>query len=265
MDRGPFRVEEVKADDYFMLEQINFQHHLFRALASPRFGDFTNIFFWQYRRLDWSGEDSVDVLARFDTGEPALVEQSRQQGYLYVLTSGWHPDDSQLARSSKFVILLERMLSRQQSAAGTRHTVGDHVTLPLAAKRQRVSVRKPDGTEVLLPTGRTRFTGTDIPGIYTLGGLDEDYRFSVNLASAEADTAVLDVAELERRGVQLDGAGTRAEQVQALRQMLDVELEGRQSLWQWLIFAALLLVILETVIAGRRSRLPTNPLGADAA
>ena len=50
------------------------------------------------------------VVAKFDTGDPGLLEVPVGQGRLYFLASGWHPDDSQLAVSSKFVPLLWSML-----------------------------------------------------------------------------------------------------------------------------------------------------------
>src|SRR5262249_29185719 len=53
------------------------------------------------------------VLARFDNGDPAVIEKPLDKGNLIVMTSGWSRGDSQLARSSKFVPLMMAMLDRR--------------------------------------------------------------------------------------------------------------------------------------------------------
>ena len=50
-------------------------------------------------------------------------------------------------------------------------------------------------------------------------------------------------------------ATTYASELEALRQMRDIELEARQGVWQWLIAVALVLLIIETLLASRRSLL----------
>ena len=69
-------------------------------------------------------------------GDPALVELKRGPGRVLVLTSGWHPADSQLALSSKFVPLLHALLEQSASLPAQRaqYFVGDEVPLePLGA------------------------------------------------------------------------------------------------------------------------------------
>jgi hypothetical protein len=53
--------------------------------------------------------------------------------------------------------------------------------------------------------------------------------------------------------VQTSDGITFAEELEAVRQMRDVDLEASQSVWQWLIASALALLIVETILAGRRS------------
>ena len=65
----------------------------------------------------------------------------------------------------------------------------------------------------------------------------------------------MDAERLQEWGVRLGRRATRAELAEQIRQMRDVELEGQQKLWRWLIAAALVILILETWLAGHLSRI----------
>src|SRR5207253_1730444 len=93
---------EVAPNRGALLTDIAFDHRLFAPLAAPQYSDFTKIRFWKYRRLNLSLLGEARTLARFDTGDPAVIEKSFGKGRLVVLASGWAPADSQIARSSKF-------------------------------------------------------------------------------------------------------------------------------------------------------------------
>src|SRR6185295_4698862 len=125
------RAEEAPADRYALLGQIDFQHPLFAPFADPRYSDFTKIHFWRHRVLDAEKIPGARVLARFDDGSPALLQMPLGRGSVLVLTSGWQPNDSQVALSSKFVPLLYAMLelSGEVKPALTQLVVGDPVML----------------------------------------------------------------------------------------------------------------------------------------
>ncbi len=249
--------EEAATTDYAMLGEIVFTHPLLAVFADPRFNDFTKIHFWKHRRVAVDGVPRLEVLARFDDGAPALFERTYERGRLLVLTSGWHPDDSQLARSTKFVPLVSGVLERSGvgEAVLPQHSVGDPVTLGAWETAFAAgTVRKPDGTECKLARDARTFDETDLPGVYRLALGDTRQHFAVNLAAEESKTAPLEPGELEELGIRLGKRPTRAELVRKHRQMRDVELESKQKLWRWLIVAVLGVLITETWLAGRLSR-----------
>lgn len=209
--------DEAKVPSYALLAEIDFQHPLFAPFADPRFSDFTKIHFWKYRRLDATQFPGARVVAKFDTGDPALLQVPVVKGTLYVLATGWQPGDSQLALSSKFLPLLFSLL---EQAGGlrpqtTQHTVGD--TVPLAATNAAVRVTRPDGTSLTLGAGTAANIQTDQPGIYTAVSGALTQRFAVNLDPVESKTAPLPVEELEHlglpvtRGWQVTGASHRSQ------------------------------------------------------
>src|SRR5205085_4018031 len=105
-----WEVAEATLDRDVMLGAIAFDHPLFAPLAGAQFNDFTKIHFWKYRKIGSEALGAARVLARFENGDPAVVEKAVGKGRLVVLTSGWQPADSQLARSSKFVPLMSALL-----------------------------------------------------------------------------------------------------------------------------------------------------------
>ena len=123
------------------------------------------------------------------------------------------------------------------------------------------TIRKPDGTELLLAADAKTFDGVDQPGVYHLVLDGEPSDFAVNLAASESKTAPLDLGELQQLGVRLGRQATRTEAADKRRQMRDVELEGRQKLWQWLVAAALAVLIVETWLAGYLTRFKERGAG----
>ncbi len=251
-------VEEARPDNYAMFAEIDFRHPLFSPFADPRFSDFTKIHFWKYRRLDATTIPNARVVAKFDSGDPAVFEAPVGKGRVIVLTSGWHSDDSQLALSTKFVPLLYSALDYSGAASPPpeQYRVGDVV--PLASsppgRGQGWVVRTPDGSELNLSSGETNFSRTMMPGIYSMAS-QPPKRFAVNLDPGESRTAPLPVDEFERLGTPMAHASaTVAHEAARKVQLQTAELEGRQKLWRWFIVATLAVLLMETWLAGRTAR-----------
>jgi hypothetical protein len=254
-----WQTPEAVVNDYAMLGEIDFAHPLFAPFADPRFGDFTKIHFWKYRRIDAGRPPGARVIARFDSGDPALIELRVEKGVVLLLASGWHSQDSQLAVSSKFVPLLwgvlEHAVGREPTAL--QYVIGDTVTLP-ELEGASYRVERPDATEaVVSEAAQGRFTDTALPGVYTVLSATTQFAFAVNLDPDESKTAPLAVEELEQLGVHLTG-NRDLRKIEAIaasqRQMHAFELENRQKLWRWVLFVMLGVLIAETWLAGRLSR-----------
>ncbi|MDR3635672.1 MAG: BatA domain-containing protein [Isosphaeraceae bacterium] len=247
-------VDEGEGPRDALLGEIAFDHPLFAPFSNAQFNDFTKIRFWKHRRLPADALGDARILARFENGDPALVEKVVGKGRVYVLTSGWNPSDSQLARSSKFVPLLAGLLEPGISAplASAHYHVLDRVPLPGGdGAAKELVVHKPDGAVVRLKAGSTVFAETDQPGVYTVEGLAGALSFAVNLDPAESKTAPLHAETLEQFGCRLASPSRSQRDPAHLRQMHNAELEGRQKLWRWLILAAVFVLIVETWLAGR--------------
>lgn len=255
---APAVASEVGGKRYSMLAEIRFDHPLFAPFADPRYSDFTKIHFWKYRQVPTEPLPDATVVARFDSGDPALIQVSRQKGNLLVLTSSWHPADSQLALSSKFVPLLYSILEQTGTIKHQKYacTVGEAIVAPAAlADQAPLRVRKPDGTDAAWPAAAS-FTDTDLPGIYSVFHGTSTQFFAVNLDAAESKTAPLPIEELERIGLPFhqQESLSKPQIEQNRRELLAVELEKQQQLWRWLLVGVLVVLFAETWLSGRLSR-----------
>jgi hypothetical protein len=101
-----------------------------------------------------------------------------------------------------------------------------------------------------------KFRRATMPGIYTVRGVEPPYLMAVNLAAEESKTAPLSVEELQKLGVPVRERNLAAEKlIEKQRLHLQgVELENRQKLWRWLIVTAIMVLIVETWLAGWLTR-----------
>ncbi len=262
-------VEAGKVDEYAMLGELDLEHSLLSDFADPRFNDFTKIHFWNYRKLKLKQLPNARVIASFDNGDPAWLTIPIDKGRMLVMTSGWQPSDSEFARSaSKFIPFMYSLL-RQSGAdleAPSQFFVHDDVPLPkitsLASadtEATKVSIVRPDDEKASLEADATIFKNADLPGLYQFATNDEKLPFAVNVAPAEGRTDPLERERLEQLGVVLKASVVeQAASEAALRHLQFVELESRQKLWRWVLVAVLLLLLLETAVAGYLASAPVR-------
>ena len=276
---GNLQFGEADAGRYAVLDRIEFDHPLLKPFADPRFGDFTRIHFWKHRRIDPADCPGARVLAWFDNNDPAWLEIPVGRGSLLVWTSGWHPADSDLALSSKFVPLLYSALEYGGALAGhqPQYFVGDPVSVVQSSPAGAAlgdagavwQIRRPDASIVRLDGGRQTLTQTDLPGIYTVtapaGSSDAGLRvsaFAVNMSAEESRTDPMPIEDLEKKGVRLKPASVYAAQPLAAGITPGGEdptpgfheMESQQKLWRWALAATLAMLLIETWLGGWLTR-----------
>lgn len=258
-DSKSLSVVESTGSEYAMLGDVDTTHPLLRPFADARLRDFTKIRFWHHRVVKWKDDEpnKPQMLAKFDNGDPAMLLWQRGKGKLLVLTSGWHPADSQLALSTKFVPLLFGWLE----AAGFSHEaaqsllVGD--SLPLGDSA--ASIVNPDGSKVDQASGTMP---ADMPGLFKITQGSETKIIAVNLPPEEGRIHPMEPQKLVEAGVKLSAAATAktAALTTEQKQRLDAsEEEARQRLWLWVLILLLAVLVWETWLAGRKRASQTVP------
>jgi len=261
-------VEEVRPEDYAMLSELDLNHPILQPFDDPRFSDFTQIHFWNYRRINLKETPDVHVIARFDSDDPAWFTLPAGAGQLVVLTSGWHPEDSQLALSTKFVPLIYSILE-YGGAIGDRqfqYAVGQPLPWPYGLRENpsEWALHGPDRSEIKLDLRQNAFLVPEEPGFYTLESNSDTLVYAVNIAAAESQTAPMTPDELETFGVSFQPRPSL--QTEAKRQTHQDRAdrraqESQQKLWRWVLLGLGLAVLLETALAGWLSRPQTHNSG----
>ncbi len=215
---------EAKVSDHARLGEIDFKSTVFAPFADARYSDFSGIRFWKYRILPADLVERGNVVARFDSGDPAWLEYAIGKGMLHVLTTTWRPADSQLALTTKFPPLLHSLLGISAAGQAIR-LVGE--------------------------------AGIDTPGIHTSG----DEKFVAQLDPAESEITPLPASELRALGLPLDPPVLTQENKALAAALSNAEQESRQRVGWWLLAAAALFFLAETTwaaLAGPR-KIPVTP------
>jgi len=227
---------EAVPGGYAMLGDLDFRHPWLVPFADARFSDFTKIRFWRYRKMDEDRLGDGRVVARFEGGDPAVVEWPAGTGRIF-----WIEKPAVSLTLSRFTFWV----------AMAALEVGD-LLAPVAGAgpaRGAGTLIGPDG-EALEGLGVAAE-----PGIYRWVAGGRERRFAVNLTPAESRTAPLPLDEFESLGVPLQPAAEEPEVVAARLQRLQrVELEQRQRLWRWVLGGTLALVLWESWLAARAVR-----------
>ena len=176
-------------------------------------------------------------------------------GDIYVLATGWQPSVSQLALSSKFLPIINRMLelATRTPQVAESHIIGQPIRIPHEYSRVNNDDQAFD-----LDRDRPVHHQIQTPGIYRFINPDDSnaahISIAVNLDPAESNTDIMPLEQLTAFDVQVGqhiDAQTEIEQQTKLR---DIELESKQKLWKWLIVIAIGFLIVETWVAGRTDR-----------
>jgi len=221
--------------------------------------------FTRYYRLTPRPDDrSVRVMARFTDGSPAMVEKQFGLGRLILVASGATTEWNTLPVKPAFLPLVHQLVAHLASSAdGTRNgTVGESLVkpIPLAEAGRKSVILDPGGAETAvkpLVDDRGATITLEAPqkaGFYRLR-VDQGTQdlFAVNRDVTESDLRSLGRDALRKvlTGFDWSWIGLNEDLVGALTR-------ARQGveLWRHLLIAALLLMVVETMLAqafGRRS------------
>jgi hypothetical protein len=256
------------------LSGMDYGHAVFEPFRGPRSGDFSSARFYSYRAL--TAAKDATVLARFDTGEPALVERVAGRGRAIVFASTLDLSWNDLPLKPvflPFIHQLGRHLSgfKEQPAWLTVGQVLDVTAAEIAAGATTAGAASSQSARtVLAPSGQRRdLTPPAAPAgalpPSTALELAEQGFYEIRVAGRDAGPGIVAAANvnlaesnLERMdpkelvtAISGDGSSGPAGGQDVLP---DEAQELAQRFWWYLLFAGILLLIAETVLAQRLSR-----------
>jgi len=213
------KVTQAQADDYLLWGQIDDTHWLFEPFFESKFKDFSSIFFWKYRKVEWEIQSKLKPIATFDNGDPALLSATFGTGELLLFTSSWSAADSQLAINSKFVPLINAIL--------------------LSAQRN-----DKDKQQYFCGEG----VSFEKPGHYLHA---KGSPLAVNVSSAESKMKQLSVEDYQTAVSLITDSDLKTHMEKRYTQKKQLEKEGSSNnwLWQYIIIAVLVMSAIESIVA----------------
>lgn len=238
------------------LGALEYGHPLFEVFRGPRTGDFASARFYNYRSVTPAA--NVQTLARFDDGAPALLERRVGTGRVLLWTSTLDTNWTDLALKPVFVPFVHRVVRYLGGYRDPRpwRTVGDVVDPGLQAVRPGADVSRvaitPAGQQISLDGDGPEVLELAEQGFYEFRAQGRDGEPPVVVASnvnlAESDLSAVDPQELVAAAVGRAGGQNAAGPAAP---PTDEAQESAQRVWWYLLFAGLVLLGVETVVANR--------------
>jgi hypothetical protein len=251
-------VDRSSSGSVARLGALEYGHPVFEIFRAPRTGDFSAARFYGFRNVKPTA--GTQVLARFDDGSAALLERKVGTGRAIVWTSTLDLYWNDLAVKPVFLPFVHRVVRHLASyrEPDPWRMVGDVVepaAVPAGTRAQRDAARV-----VLTPAGQ-RVTldeeGPDVlelleQGFYEIRTQSRDTDPPLVVASnvdlKESDLTGMDPQEIVAAAVGRAGAALASDPTAA---PTDQAQEAAQRVWWYLLFAGLLLLGAETLVANR--------------
>lgn len=251
LDVNDLQLSEADSAAFALLSKIDFQHPIFEPLSDPRFNDFGKLRFWSHRKVQLPPESEMKILAAFDDQNPMLLERQLDSGRVWLLTAGWQPTASGLALSSKFIPIVMGLLDpqgRTRKKQGT-YEVGDQIDVSEFGNVQISDTQGVPLDAAQFEIANQRLTLLS-PGLFDLQGNGLRRQIALQIPASESRLTPLDSEQFEQYGIRLGVVQSDAQRRESLRQLQVTELEGKQRLWQWLIAGCIIVLAMETFLAG---------------
>ncbi|TWT57577.1 hypothetical protein KOR42_09390 [Thalassoglobus neptunius] len=263
LELSPSPVTEVTPEDYTMIGDVDLTHPALAPFDDPRYADFTKVRFYGFRSFDSNSFPDSQPLLSFEDGEPFLMEIGNRQ--LILMTAGWGRDESDLAVWSKFVPLMNGLLEHLENRVEEQPQlyVGDSLTPALLkSSLEEIWFQEPEDAPVRVTNDSPLVLEKAGIGMFAESKADltegNAHEIAINLHPDESRLDLVSFESLEAAGLPITSATTallaEEESPESSRQLMNRELESRQRLWQWLLLAALIVLILESVISGSMQR-----------
>lgn len=239
------------------LGAVQYGHPVFEVFRAPRSGDFSSARFYGYRLATPS--KTATVLARFDAGAPALIEQTSGRGQVLMWTTSLDLHWNDLPLKPVYLPFVHRALRHLATYVEPRPwmTVGQALDASSINPRQSVPV-----SMALAPSGERLSVGGEGAGIVTLTEQgfyeirgetpgSESAVVAVNVDVGESDLVFMDPLTLVAAA---RAAPAVARTTTGATAQSPAAQERAQRLWWYLLVAAIVLFGAETIFSNRLSK-----------
>ncbi len=248
--RGTEAVNDQRVARHLAL--LDYGHPVFEPFAGARSGDFSGAEFFRYRPLSAGSESRV--VARFDNGDPALVERDLGKGRVLLWGSTLDVQWGDLVLQPVFVPWIDRAIRHLAGyqPPSDSYAVGQVAELALSESERGVEwVAQPPAGDRLALAGEGRLlVPLDQAGFWEVRPVEREGRrtvLAVNVDTAEGDLARVDLEEARLQWTAGGPSETATESAE--RSAAD---PGRQKLWWLVLLTGLLALAAESLLSNRR-------------
>ena len=237
---------------------LEFEHPVFEVFRAPRSGDFTSVQMYGYRTLE--PVPNAQVLAQFDSGTPALLEQQVGEGRVLLWGSSMDITWSDFPQRPVFLPFVHRALRHLASyvEAGAWLTVGDAFdagTIPGLDLDDTYVVVTPGGQRLPLDEEGGTVLSLDEQGFYEVRTDSEADDANAVFVASNVDPFESDLSPLNPEDLAVAAMADVAPGEAEVDAVLTAEAqEQRQRLWWFLLVAGLLMLGAESILANRLSQ-----------
>lgn len=242
--------------DAARLGAVEYTHPVFELFQAPRSGDFSSAQFYGYRKV--TPGPAATVLARFDAGAPAVVEQPIGRGRALIWASTVDLAWNDLPLKPVFLPFIHRSMRHLAAYAEPAPwlTVGQ-VLDPGAAGKARVPASvavTPAGKRVPVESEGAEVLQLTEQGFYELRGDRGSTATTVvaaNVDVSESDLSTMDSKEIAAAATATPAPGQRGPSETPISPEAQ---ERTQKIWWYLLAVGVVLLGVDTVLSNRLSR-----------
>jgi hypothetical protein len=239
---------------------LEYGHPVFEQFRGPRSGNFATVKVYGYRSVNVSKD--ARLLARFDAGSPAVVERAAGNGRVILWAAALDKGASDLPLKGIFPVFVNQAVLhlaafREPQASVTVGGVLDPAVAaaPRGSPSSSRVVLTPSGRRVPLPDEEADVLELSEQGFYevrlsTPGS--EAAVIATNVDPTEGDLTPMDPADVVQ--VAVAGPGSSADPAARSEPLTPEAQENNQRLWQYLLFAGILLLGTDTVLSNRLAK-----------
>ncbi len=250
-----------RGEDYRLLTDLKIDHPIFRPFAVPHSGTFSGARFFRYARLTLS--EGAEILARFDNGDPALVQVDRGKGHVVVFASSADDQNNDLPLRAVYAPFWQQVLhyldnvTQQTRSVEVGSTISPRRVLleaalgqsnGLAARDEALVLLDPSKQRVPIPSGADSVI-VDKAGFYEVRSAGLSAAVAVNTLPHESDLTHGD-SEAMTAGWASPDVGAAAGAADDERPTPE-EQDRRQRYWRYLLLGALAFLIAEGLLANQ--------------
>jgi hypothetical protein len=235
-----------------IIGEVDQRHPVFEVFSASGMGAILRPAFRQYVQVE--PDTAATVVARYDTGDPFLIERRLGTGKVLAYTSTFNTNWTDFPINEIYLPFLYELVKYavQSNERRQAFTVGEVVAWDARAGEEW-EIQAP-GDRLFKVTvddfGKAFFRETEVPGNYVAARGRDQYFFSVNVDPRESLLETRDQDESYAAIVGPDEDVAKTPEQAAL--MIVEDEEKQQKLWRYLLLLVLGLFTLETYLANRR-------------